>query len=358
MNSTIRRLLKSAGMSLRLDRLFRYTYALLQEPALDDTPDRVIGVFTDSCGNRIELLAGLRDRVAPYWKGMVHAPKTPAPPAPRAGLAKIKTMRDRFDRVDALLRAYSLSFAGQDVLEVGAHDGATAYALAQAGARSVLATDVAAYYITQTRNGVVRDDAVAEKNAELARMRDAYRTSVDERTAQRVAFQEDDICSSSLQSDSVDAVMSLEVLEHLMRPEDAFREIARILRPGGFAFHEYNPYFALNGGHSLCTLDFPWGHARLDAADFERYLDERRPGEKSVALSFYRNNLNRMTLWQLRQYAQQSGMILLSLLPWSSERHLAILRSETLTQCSRVYPSAELIDLISPTVWVLLKKDE
>ena len=34
---------------------------------------------------------------------------------------------------------------------------------------------------------------------------------------------------------------------------------------------------ALNGGPALCTLDFPWGHARLDAADFERYCREVRP---------------------------------------------------------------------------------
>jgi SAM-dependent methyltransferase len=157
----------------------------------------------------------------------------------------------------------------------------------------------------------------------------------------------------------VEAVMSWEVLEHLTRPEDAFRQIARILKPGSFAFHEYNPFFSMNGGHSLCTLDFLWGHARLQAADFEKYLEEIRPSEKSVALSFYRNNLNRMTLSELEHYVQQSGLSLLSLLPQWMKNHLTLVRSESLSQCNRVYPSAELIDLISPTVWVLLrKKDE
>jgi SAM-dependent methyltransferase len=261
--------------------------------------------------------------------------------------------------VDGFLRTFSLSFAEKEMLEIGAYDGATAYALAEAGAKHVLATDMAAYYITQSPNGVVCEGAIATKNADLARLRDAYSRSIDKQTAQRVSFLEDDICSSSLRSESVEAVMSWEVLEHLTRPEDAFRQIARILKPGGFAFHEYNPFFSMNGGHSLCTLDFLWGHARLQAADFEKYLEEIRPSEKSVALSFYRNNLNRMTLSELEHYVQQSGLSLLSLLPQWMKNHLTLVRSESLSQCNRVYPSAELIDLISPTVWVLLrKKDE
>jgi SAM-dependent methyltransferase len=205
---------------------------------------------------------------------------------------------------------------------------------------------------------VVCEDAIAATNVDLSCLRDAYSSNLDKQTARKVSFLEDDICSSSLRSESADVVMSWEVLEHVTRPEDAFRQIARILKPGGFAFHEYNPFFSMNGGHSLCTLDFPWGHARLNAADFERYLDEIRPGEKSVSLSFYRNNLNRMTLSELKLYVQKAGLTLLSLLPWCSREHLAAVSSENLSQCKRVYPSVELMDLISPTVWILLRKDE
>lgn len=279
MNDTTRQALRFAGKALRLDRLFWRVFELLQDEEPDDTAHRVVGVFTDSHGDRIELLDGFRDRVVPGWRGMVDPSRVDEPLSPTAALAKITSMRARLARVDALLKPQSLSFAGKDVLEVGAHDGATAYTLAEAGARSVVATDVAAYYITQSRGGVISAEAAVKKNAELARLREAHRASVDAQAAQRVAFVEDDICSSTLPAESVDAVMTLEVLEHVLRPEDALRQIARVLRTGGFAFHEYNPFFALNGGHSLCTLDFPWGHCRLDGADFERYLEENRHGE-------------------------------------------------------------------------------
>jgi len=270
---------------------------------------------------------------------------------------KVEEWRNKLTRVENFLGAFSSSFVGKDILEIGAYDGATAYALASSGAKHVLATDMAAYYITETPGGVVSEDAIAAKNTALARLRDAYAQVVDKQVALHVSFQEDDICFSSVPSQSVDVVMSWEVLEHLTRPQDAFREMARILKPGGFAFHEYNPFFSLDGGHSLCTLDFPWGHARLNDRDFERYLEKIRPNEKDVGLSFYRNNLHRMTLIQLMHYMEEAVLSPLSVLPWCSRDHLTLVTSEVLSQCNCVYPTARLVDLITPTVWVLFSKD-
>ena len=68
----------------------------------------------------------------------------------------------------------------------------------------------------------------------------------------------------------------------------------RILKPGGYSFHEYNPFFSFNGGHSLCTLDFMWGHVRLSSIDFPKYLKQFRPFEYDLAMRFYKENLNRM----------------------------------------------------------------
>jgi len=45
----------------------------------------------------------------------------------------------------------------------------------------------------------------------------------------------DDICASSLPSDSVDVLVMADVLEHVQQPFDAAREIGRILKPGGTA---------------------------------------------------------------------------------------------------------------------------
>jgi SAM-dependent methyltransferase len=99
-----------------------------------------------------------------------------------------------------------------------------------------------------------------------------------------------------LEPDSFDAIVSFEVLEHLRRPAAAFAAMRGLLRPGGVAYHDYNPFFSLFGGHSLCTHDFPWGHARLDHGDVERYLAERRPEAAAQTLRFFDESLNRMTL--------------------------------------------------------------
>ena len=124
----------------------------------------------------------------------------------------------------------------------------------------------------------------------------------DKKTKGIVSFIEDDICNSRIESSSKDLIVSWDTLEHLNNPQKAFEEIFRILKPGGYTFHEYNPFFSFNGGHSLCTLDFMWGHVRLSSADFQNYLKQFRPYEYDLAMRFYEKNLNRMTSNQIKDF--------------------------------------------------------
>lgn len=155
---------------------------------------------------------------------------------------------------------------------------------------------------------------------------------------------------------SFDLVCSWDVLEHVRDPRRAFAETARLLRPGGLAFHEYNPFFAPDGGHSHCTLDFPWGHARLSEADFLRYLAEVRPGETEVAGRFYRFNLNRMTLAECAGHARAAGLETLVLAATPDEGPLATVSPEIARQVSAWYPSATVHDLAVPAVRLLLRR--
>ncbi len=130
----------------------------------------------------------------------------------------------------------------------------------------------------------------------------------------------------------------------------------RLLRPGGLAYHVYNPFLSVSGGHSLCTLDFPWGHGRLDRADFERYLVERRPDDADQALRFYLENLNRMTMADLRSGIESAGLDLVALLPWLDRSLLASFEPDYLQQVQRAYPSAVLSDLLATFVTVVARR--
>jgi 2-polyprenyl-3-methyl-5-hydroxy-6-metoxy-1,4-benzoquinol methylase len=319
--------------------------------------DKVFGVFTDSFGNDIDLFTGLRDRIKPSWRSMVNPIDTAIQvPSTENMKLTLKKQSRALIRIERFLQTQSFSFMDKEILEIGAYDGSSAHALASFGVRSVLATDMAAYYINQTPGGIVSKEAIDNKNKELRRIRDAYSKQINQQDMPKVSFVEDDITISSVASQSKDVVVSWEVLEHITNPDDAFKEMARILKPGGFAFHEYNPFFSVDGGHSLCTLDFPWGHARLSDEDFERYLDEFRPEQKNVSLSFFKNNLNRMTLSHLNDSMEQNGLEPVSIIPWYSEDDQASLTNNMLKQCKQIHPTVEHVDLAAPIVWVLCKK--
>jgi SAM-dependent methyltransferase len=176
----------------------------------------------------------------------------------------MKGQKQALNHIENFLQTHSLSFVIKKILEIGAYDGSSAYAFASFGAKGLLATDdMAAYYVNQTPGGIVSNAAIAEKNIELKKIRDAYSKLINQEEISKVSFIEDNITVSSVESESMDVKVSWEVLEHITSPNYAFKEMSRILKPGGFAFHQYNPFFSVDGGHSLCTLDFSWGHARL-----------------------------------------------------------------------------------------------
>ena len=74
-----------------------------------------------------------------------------------------------------------------------------------------------------------------------------------------------------------DLVYSGSALEHFVKTAEVLRETRRVTRRGGLAQHTVHFWFGPTGGHSLCSLDFPWGHARLTPTEFERYLQRDLP---------------------------------------------------------------------------------
>lgn len=346
----VRGLLRVPGVQRLVEgemtRLGRAGTAAATAPALPD--------FTDRHGTVHRLDPGLRDRLKPNWRVMCDPATAAAPPSDEDLRGRVRKAAKSALEVERLLAATTgLAVTGR-ILEIGCYDGSAAFELSRRPGTSVVASDLARYYVVQ-RPGQVEAEAVAAEEASLAALRERARAAADLPSGS-VTFVEDDITTSTLEPGSFDLIVSFEVLEHVQRPPDAFAAMARLLRPGGVMVHDYNPFFSAIGGHSLATLDLPWGHARLDAEDVARYLREIRPAEAEQALRFYRDSLNRMTQADLRAGIAGAGLELLAVIPWHQRALLPDATAQVLAEVRRNYPAVTLEDLLGTFVAVVARR--
>jgi 2-polyprenyl-3-methyl-5-hydroxy-6-metoxy-1,4-benzoquinol methylase len=312
------------------------------------------GAFVDRFGTSHPLDPGLRDRLKPQWRTMFD-PVARAEPFSDAVLQSraAKAERTVAEASTLVASVAGVPLAGR-ILEVGCHDGAVAHQLSRRSGNDVVASDMARYYLVPGAD-VSSADEIDAQQVKLAELRARARSFAGS-DAGPVEFVEDDITATNLEPASFDAIVSFEVLEHVGNPAAAFASIARLLKPGGIAYHDYNPFFSSNGGHSPCTLDFPWGHARLDEADFERYLREIRPAETDEALRFFLESLNRMTIADLRQAVGDAGMELLAIIPWTDRKLVPVLNQAVIADVQRSYPTATAADLLATFVSVVARR--
>ena len=345
---------------LRQPRLRTLVEAELKVPK-PATPSEAIAPgteFVDKHGVHHPLDPTLRDRLKSGWRVMVDPVANVQPPTDEtlAGRARkaAKSVREAALLVETTT---GLPLRGR-ILEVGCYDGAMAFQLAKRPDTQVLASDLARFYVIQRPGQVDAVTLTADIDAQqgtLATLRERARLAGDAPPG-AVEFIEDDITQSSQPAGSFDAILSFEVLEHVQDPQGAFAAMARLLRPGGVAYHDYNPFFSVNGGHSMCTLAIPWGHARLDADDFRRYLEELRPTELDQAMRFYGESLNRMSLADLRSVVHEAGLELVAVMPWFERKQTQEATAAALAEVRRIYSSVTIEDLLATFVSVIARK--
>jgi SAM-dependent methyltransferase len=291
-------------------------------------------------------LQGFRDHVVPRWPGMF------AEPPATVSANEIRAAREGVRRTDEFLRAHGTGIAGRDVLEIGCHAGAHAFAMEALGARRLCATDVCEFGVRQARSRTA-----AEQAAILEALRSSAARHFERADPSRVEFSFVDASAMTFR-EAFDLVVSWETLEHLTNPQDALEGMFRALRPGGHCFHEYNPFFCFTGGHSLATLDFPYAHVLLSSADFARYVRTYRPDELEIASAFFEHSLNRMTLADLASACERAGFETSALVPWVGRDRLRWISPDTLAWARQRHPGLTVLDLMADTVWVLLRRPE
>jgi ubiquinone/menaquinone biosynthesis C-methylase UbiE len=235
------------------------------------------------------------------------------------------TLRTFRERCSEAIPAESMS-----VLETGCGMGHAVMAMANLGIGNAVGID---RVTTDARS-------LEQKPAISARLR-----MTDKAIADRVRILTGDIIQMPLADNAFDLICSASVFEHVSDLPAALLEMARVLKPGGIMHHNVDPFFSPSGGHALCTLDFPWGHARLSPAEFHRYANQFRPFEATYATDFFQNGFNQPRI-PLHAIEQAIGAAGLSLLAWKEHWRSDHLPSGAIWQeISRIHPSIGLRDL-------------
>lgn len=168
-----------------------------------------------------------------------------------------------------------------------------------------------------------------------------------------------DITTRTLYDDNFfSAIYSLSVLEHIADIPAAFREMYRVIKPGGFMFHRYDPFFHIAGAHSHGTLDSPWAHMRISDADTERYFREFRPLEANILLPLIKNGLNRNhTISFIQRSLAEVGfrIRLWETEPLKKER-ISLLTPDILTDCLASNKNVSIDDLVNKAVLFIAEK--
>ena len=145
---------------------------------------------------------------------------------------------DRFRTAEAAqvleaLRRYGVGIAGRTVIDFGCDDGAMSVAYLRAGARRVIGVDI---------------------NAKaLARARDLFKD-------ERLRFLESTASAIPVESESVDLIVSFDVLEHVAQPLPILREMYRILAPGGRVAIQTIGWLMPFAPHLWSVMPVPWAH--------------------------------------------------------------------------------------------------
>lgn len=155
-----------------------------------------------------------------------------------------------------------------------------------------------------------------------------------------------------------DVVYSSSVVEHLNNLPQAFEEITRLLRPGGISIHKYDPYFHPLGGHSLGTLDSPWGHVRLSKSEILDYIQVMRPLEAEAAIPWVRSALYpEHTQSQVQSAVTGAGLLLRE---WRTSRvedtQALLLTDEIVSDALRIHPGLSLAELVTKNVSFIAQK--
>ena len=171
----------------------------------------------------------------------------PAFPQNKVGVAALLDERQHFEweysQGEAMLGEWDVSadVVGRRVLDMGSGSGAKSLLYSRLGAAEVVGLEIDRRLVTRS----------AARLAALAQTDEA---------ARRVRIVHGDATQMPLPCAAFDTIISVHALEHIVGPDLALAECARVLRPGGRAYLRFPPYWSAWGPHLERWIHFPWPH--------------------------------------------------------------------------------------------------
>ena len=136
-------------------------------------------------------------------------------------------------------------------------------------------------------------------------------------------------------------------------------EMNNLLKNNGIIFHNYNPYFCVNGGHALGIGDFPFMHLQLSHEEYISYLKKNRPFESEMAISWVNENMNKKISQKImKEKLSKAGFEILYFSSFNYNRHNFDITPEIYSNIKRNYNFLTIDDLLGLSVTVIAKKNK
>lgn len=116
---------------------------------------------------------------------------------------------------------------------------------------------------------------------------------------------------------SVDMVFCASLIEHVAYPAVVLTESYRVLRPGGFAYFSFPPFYSPMGGHEYAPFHYLGERVALKLIRHHRVLPEwvikmhmATEQPQSFAKLYKGWGLYRMTIWKFRSLLRHTNFVL------------------------------------------------
>ena len=307
--------------------------------------------FKLSSGYELPIVPGFRETIKSGWRNAYK--EFEYSPIPKDKTHKLK---HDVNLATYFLSKHGISIKDKKIMDVGCYLGIQCFGAIELGASEAVGIDIPEYYVNQSTGDVNEKDA----SLILEERRNHVREHFPNIDHSKITFEDVSVFEMDYQEE-FDIIFSWETFEHITNPKEALKRIHRALKPGGISFHNYNPFFCISGGHSMCTLDYPFAHTFLTNEDFKNYVNTIIPDsspEKYADLSyeFFTKNLNRMTQNDLREYLENENFNVLDFIAMPDFNVLQNIDESTLTLAKQLYPNLTLNDLLCSNVYFTIQK--